>query len=148
MTIFLDFLRPPAPKNSPNFSACGGLKSLGGDDPPIPPAPWKKIPRTGGRRWQNSGGIFTGGGACEIFGEEFSHFFVTNFFDLHHIMYAVADKIWHFEWNREWVRSRFFTYIYVKNNHSLSEKYFGSPLVYKIWEKTNKTKIKFKFKLT
>mgnify|MGYP006120224411 CR=1 FL=1 len=28
-------------------------------------------------------GVFTGGGACEIFGEEFSHFFMTNFFDLH-----------------------------------------------------------------
>ena len=29
------------------------------------------------------GGFSLGGGACEMFGEEFSHIFMTNFFDLH-----------------------------------------------------------------
>ena len=46
------------------------------------------------KQWE---GIFTGR-TCEIFGEEFSHFFMTNFFDLHHkkppqIFPPAAEKI-------------------------------------------------------
>ena len=80
MTIFFDFLRPPPPKNSPNFSACGGLKSLGGttSNPPASSLK-KKALGLGGGGVKTVGGISTG----EIFGEEFSHFFMTNFFDLH-----------------------------------------------------------------
>ena len=55
MTILLDFLRPPPPKNSPNFSAWRAqIIGVWGTPP--------QLPRTGGRGCQNSGKGFSLGG--------------------------------------------------------------------------------------
>ena len=61
MTIFFEFLRPPPPKNSPNFSACGGLKSFG-NGPQSPSSLKKKALGLGGRGAKTVGGFSLGGG--------------------------------------------------------------------------------------
>ena len=76
MSIFFRLSSPSTPKKFPKFFRLRRAQIIGGTTS-NPLSSLKKGARTGGRRCQNSGG------ACEIFGEEFSHFFMTNFFDLH-----------------------------------------------------------------
>ena len=63
--------------------------------PSTPPPPWKK--KTLGLGGAKTVGDFHWG-TCEIFGEDFSHFFMTNLFDLHpkkkpQIFPPAAEKI-------------------------------------------------------
>ena len=77
MTIFFDFLRPPRlhPKQIPQiFSPAAGSNNWEGATPQSPQLPEKqKSPRTGVPKH----GVTGRGGTCEIFGEEFSHFFIS-----------------------------------------------------------------------
>ena len=82
MSIFFRLSLTSTPKKFPKFFRLRRAQIIGwGGRPPTPSSLKKKALGLGG------GGAKTVGefhwGACEIFGEEFSHFFMTNVFDLH-----------------------------------------------------------------